>query len=100
MSGGGPRDKANPAVRERSEYVVIPDFYPESVPFQDEVLMPNYSRPMDRLLIAAQSLREAAQALARQPAGSDRNRAIEQVNDALLMTQQAMLQLPAELRTR
>lgn len=86
--------------RESAEYIIIPDFYPESVPFQDEVLMPDYARPMDRLLVAAQSLREAAQAMARQPADPDRNRAIEQVNDALLMTQQAMLQLPQDLRTR
>lgn len=48
---------------------------------------------------AAQRLREAVQAMAQQPAGAERNAAILQANQALFDTQQAMLQLPPDLRT-
>jgi Beta/Gamma crystallin len=58
----------------------------------------DYSRSMERLTKAAQNLREAVQAMATQPAGQGRNEAMRQANDALLETQQAMVQLPPELR--
>lgn len=58
----------------------------------------DYSRSMERLTKAAQNLREAVQAMATQPAGERRNEAMRQANDALLETQQAMVQLPPELR--
>ncbi len=57
-----------------------------------------YSHSMERLQKAAQNLREAVQAMATQTAGSRRNEAMRQANDALLETQQAMVQLPPELR--
>ncbi|HVL59410.1 MAG TPA: hypothetical protein VM491_23190 [Burkholderiaceae bacterium] len=58
---------------------------------------PQYSEPMQKLLNAAQELREAIQALAQKPAGPERQQAIERARDALHTTQQAMLQVP-ELR--
>ncbi len=57
-----------------------------------------YSRSMEKLMKAAQNLRESVQAMAKQPAGPGRNEAMRQANDALLETQEAMIQLPAELR--
>lgn len=48
------------------------------------------AKGLDRLKKAAQKMREAAQALADQPAGEGRNAAIKQINSALLETQQAM----------
>jgi hypothetical protein len=45
-------------------------------------------------------LREAVQAMARQPPGERRNRAMDRAREALLETQQAMVQLPADLGTR
>lgn len=59
----------------------------------------NYGESMVRLQQAAQKLREAVQAMAQQPAGPRRNEAMRQANDALFDTQQAMIQLPPELRT-
>lgn len=61
---------------------------------------PNYSKSMEKLQRAAQSLREAVQAMAAQPAGKERNTAMEQARKALFDTQQAMMELPPELRTR
>lgn len=58
----------------------------------------DYSRSMVKLQKAAQRLREAVQAMATRPAGERRNEAMRQANDALLETQQAMVQLPPELR--
>jgi hypothetical protein len=55
---------------------------------------------MDRLRGAAQKLREAVQAMAQQPEGPRRNRAIEEAHDALLETQRAMIALPPELRAQ
>ena len=49
-----------------------------------------YSRSMERLFQAAQRLREAVQAMAQQPAGEQRNRAMAAAREALLETQQAM----------
>jgi Beta/Gamma crystallin len=57
-----------------------------------------YNRSMERLTKAAQNLRAAVQAMAAQPPGQGRNAAMKQANDALLETQQAMVQLPPELR--
>lgn len=59
---------------------------------------PDYSASMSRLQEAAQRLRESIQAMAQQPAGEGRNRAIEQAHQALFDTQSAMIQLPPELR--
>jgi exonuclease VII small subunit len=59
----------------------------------------NYTASMARLQEAAQRLREAVQAMAQQPAGAGRNAAVLQANQALFDTQQAMLQLPPDLRT-
>lgn len=50
-----------------------------------------YKKAMDLLQQSAQRLREAAQALAQQPAGERRNEAIKQINDSLLETQQVMI---------
>lgn len=61
---------------------------------------PAHSASMDRLLQAAQRLRETIQALANAPAGPQRNAAIETAREALLDTQAAMIELPPELRTR
>jgi hypothetical protein len=55
---------------------------------------------MDWLLTAAQSLREAEQAMAQQPPSERRTRAMERARKALLETQQAMVQSSADLRTR
>lgn len=89
--------------RDPASYVVIPDYFPNT-PFyhglQDYVLMPDYSRSMEYLFVAAQSLREAIQAMAQHPAGPRRNAAIDRAQEALLTTQAAMVQLPAEARTR
>jgi hypothetical protein len=52
---------------------------------------PDHAKAMDKLKQAAQKLRDATHAMAAQPAGADRNAAIKQTNDALLETQQAMI---------
>jgi hypothetical protein len=59
---------------------------------------PDYSEPMERLKQSTQKLREAIQAMAKEPAGERRNRAIEEANDALFETHRAMVALPPELR--
>jgi hypothetical protein len=60
---------------------------------------PNYTKSMDRLMQAAQKLRESVQAMAQQPAGEGRNKAADEAREALLETQQAMVMLPPDLRT-
>jgi hypothetical protein len=57
------------------------------------------SQSMTRLSEAAQRLRETIQALANAPAGPQRNAAIATARQALLDTQQAMIDLPPDLRT-
>lgn len=57
----------------------------------------DYARSLERLELAAQRLREGIQALAQRAAGTDRDRAIRQANDALLQTQQAMARFNAVL---
>ena len=84
--------------RNRSDMVVVPNYYTDNAPFQQHVLMPDYSRSMDRLLVAAQTLREAIQTMAQQPSGEERNRAIAGAREALLQTQRAMLEIPPALR--
>jgi hypothetical protein len=59
----------------------------------------NYTASMSRLQEAAQRLRESIQAMAQQPAGPGRDKAIEQAHQALYDTQSAMIQLPPELRS-
>lgn len=61
---------------------------------------PDYTKSMERLQAAAQKLREAAQAMAQQPAGERRNQSIDQVRQALFDTQQAMIALPPDMRTK
>ncbi len=58
----------------------------------------DHTRSMEELLEAAQKLRETIQALAQQPPGPQRKAALDSARDALLLTQRAMVQLPAELR--
>ncbi|HEV7267763.1 MAG TPA: hypothetical protein VGN83_23095 [Falsiroseomonas sp.] len=85
-------------------YWVIPDILPDTRFYrgmQDFALIPDYTRPMDRLLIAAQGLREAIQATAiRLPPSDGRDRALNMLHEALIETQQAMVALPPEQRTR
>jgi hypothetical protein len=54
----------------------------------------NYKKSMDRLEQAAQRLRDAAHALAREPVGAKRAAAIHDINKALVDTQQVMLDVP------
>lgn len=61
---------------------------------------PDYTKSMERLQTAAQKLRDATHAMAQQPAGERRNKAIDQANQALYDTQQAMIALPADMRTK
>lgn len=58
----------------------------------------NYSKSMDELMRAAQRLRESIQALAQQKPGMERDIALNAAREALYDTQQAMIQLPPELR--
>lgn len=60
---------------------------------------PVHSPSMQKLQQSAQNLRESIQALARKPAGPDRDRAIANAHEALLETQRAMVALPPELRS-
>jgi hypothetical protein len=53
-----------------------------------------YKLAMDRLEMAAQRLRDAAHALAREPVGARRADAMKSINKALVDTQQVMLDLP------
>ena len=55
----------------------------------------DYTKSMERLFQAAQRLREAVQAMAQQPPGEHRNRAMDTAREALLETQQAMAQTAA-----
>jgi hypothetical protein len=93
--GGGGRDD--------DWWIVVPDILPDTPRYrgmQDFALMPDYSRSVDWLRTAAQSLREAIQAMAQQPPSERRNQAIRRANEALIETQQAMVRLPPELRQR
>jgi hypothetical protein len=58
----------------------------------------NYSKSMDELMRAAQRLRESIQALSQQQPGTERDTALNAAREALYDTQQAMIQLPPELR--
>jgi hypothetical protein len=58
----------------------------------------DYSKSMERLQTAAQRLREAIQSMAQEPAGPRRNEAIKQAQQALYDTNQAMIQLPPDMR--
>lgn len=61
---------------------------------------PEHTKAMEQLNAAAQRLRDATQEMARQPGGERRNQAIREANQALLDTQEAMMRLPPELRTK
>jgi len=103
MQGGGQdrgmqRQDARGSDPRTERFFVIPNVYPDSAPFQQFAMVPDYSRSMDHLLVAAQSLREAIQDLAQQPASERRNQAIGQMQDALLETQHAMMRIPAGMR--
>jgi hypothetical protein len=106
-ANGGGEERASRgssgADREAERYLVIPDILPDTPRYrgmQDFALVPDRTASMDWLLTAAQSLREAVQAMAQQPPSERRNRAMDRAREALLETQQAMVQLPADLRTR
>jgi len=58
----------------------------------------SHSQSMDELMRAAQRLRESIQALAQQQPGAQRDLAMGAAREALHDTQQAMIQLPPELR--
>lgn len=58
-----------------------------------------YTRSMEKLQAGAQRLRESIQALAQKPPGRERDQALAKAHEALLTTQQAMLDLPPELRS-
>lgn len=60
---------------------------------------PAHSKEMDRLLQAAQKLRDAIHELAQQAPTTQRSEAIRQADAALLDAQRAMLDLPPDLRT-
>lgn len=101
QSGSADQRRAAEGGRQGGERVlVVPNVYPDRAPFQQFVVVPDYARSMEWLLMATQSLREAIQAMAQQPPSPERNRAIAQAQDAILETQEAMLLLPPELRTR
>jgi hypothetical protein len=103
LSGSADRSRAAEGGRQgwRDERVLlVPNVYPDNAPFQQFVVAPDYSRSMRWLLMATQSLREAIQAMAQQPPSQERNRAIAQAQDAILETQEVMLLMPPELRTR
>ena len=95
-------ERRNAAVREAHEALLETQVAMIELP--PEVRMgttgeqPNYTQSMARLKEAAQRLRDAVQAMAQQPAGEGRNDAIRQANQALFDTQQAVVQLPAQLR--
>ena len=59
---------------------------------------PDYSKSMQNLQRAAQRLRESIQALAQQQPGPQRDHALRRAHQALYDAQQAMIQLPPELR--
>lgn len=59
----------------------------------------NYKQAMDRLEMAAQRLRDAAHALAREPVGAKRANAMKDINKALIDTQQVMLEVPLTAST-
>jgi len=59
---------------------------------------PLHTESMASLERAAQRLRESIQSLAQKPAGPEREAAMQAANKALLDTQQAMIDLPAEYR--
>ncbi len=61
-------------------------------------VQPNYSDAMRRLLDAAQRFRDATHAMAAMHPGEDRTNAIRAADKALRDTQDAMVQLPPELR--
>jgi hypothetical protein len=49
---------------------------------------------------AAQQLRDSVQAMAQAPEGPRRDEAIKAANQALIDTQQSMIQLPADARVQ
>lgn len=89
-------DEAREAIVEAQSAMV---WLPSDLRRGEGIDHPNYTESMARLREAAQRLREAVQAMAQQPAGPRRSEAMQQANQALFDTQQAMLQLPPELRT-
>ncbi|MGG5823593.1 hypothetical protein [Falsiroseomonas sp. HW251] len=83
--------------------VMVPGVLPDTPAYrgmQHFALMPVYTPSVDWLFTAAQSLREAVQAMAQQPPSDQRNEAMSRARQALIETQEAMLQLPPEMRTR
>ncbi|WP_137177997.1 hypothetical protein [Roseomonas sp. AR75] len=103
-SGASQRDRDSAGGGRGGDWwLVVPDILPDEPRYrgmQDFALMPDYTPSMDWLLVAAQSLRRAMQAMAQQPPGQGRNEAMDRAREALLETQQAMVELPPRLRQR
>jgi len=60
---------------------------------------PQYTAAMKRLQDSAQRLRESIQAMAQHSPGADRDKAIKDAQQALYDTNEAMIQLPPDMRT-
>lgn len=60
----------------------------------EKVSAADSDKAMKRLQQAAQKFRKAVQAMADQPAGERRNKAMKEAREAILETQEAMVQLP------
>ena len=73
---------------------------PESYMKEHAETLPNYTIAMDRLQQAAQKLREAVQAMAQQAPGDRRNAAMREAREAIVETQQAMIDLPPHMRSQ
>jgi hypothetical protein len=73
---------------------------PELYQSEGTKAQPNYTVTMDRLMQGAQKLRESVQAMAQQPAGPGRNAAAAKAREALGETQQAMIDLPPQMRSQ
>lgn len=58
----------------------------------------DYTKSMERLQQSADRLRDSIQTMAQHPAGPQRNDAIKQAREALTHVNQAMLQLPPDMR--
>src|SRR6185369_1973329 len=61
--------------------------------------VPKYTPAMRDLLDAAQSLRESIQVMAQEPAGAERDAAMDEARRALRQAQRSMLDLPPNLRS-
>lgn len=81
-------EKAHDALLETQRAMVA---LPPELRSTGTVSTADYDQSVQQLMKAADSLRESIQAMAQQPVGEGRNRAIEQARQALWDTQQAMI---------